>query len=453
MAFTRRVPVYGSKPPCAYSSRLEERRQLIRNKRLERSRKSEKPDDFIVYHSSDEEEDENDALNHQVLYSSNNFVDYVRAREYRWKEYHTLNMNYGTRHALSHDMLKEHPITLDSNVNKIFCSAWLSHRQVVCGTKCNKLIVYDVLTKAVDQIPCLVGHRENVGPEDHNGIHAVSINPSKSLIATGGKNANEVGIYKLPTLDPAYIGEEAHNDSIFDIVWLDDQFLATCSRDSKVALWRVPEIEPASTEIPSYSSINPLVIKTCKHAQKARAFAFNKPLSELATLSLNGYIHIWNIERFKQKLSSKLNSSQEPVSLCVNETGSLYAVGCRTYALLIDSRCLQLVKKVTARHTGVRSTSFKSELLTVGSGAGVIQFYDLRAQKPLESGVNSRTVLLRTSRGYVNPEDEFIENGMYCARYTPAIYTHCYDSSGMRLFCAGGPLSTTLSGNYASVWQ
>lgn len=70
-----------------------------------------------------------------------------------------------------------------------------------------QLIVYDVLTKAVDQIPCLVGHRENVGPEDHNGIHAVSINPSKSLIATGGKNANEVGIYKLPTLDPAYIGE------------------------------------------------------------------------------------------------------------------------------------------------------------------------------------------------------------------------------------------------------
>lgn len=94
--------------------------------------------------------------------------------------------------------------------------------------------------------------------------------------------------------------QEAHNDCIFDIVWLDDQFLATCSRDSKVALWRVPEIEPASTEIPSYSTINPLVIKTCKHAQKARAFAFNKPMSELATLSVNGFVHVWNIERFKQ---------------------------------------------------------------------------------------------------------------------------------------------------------
>ena len=25
-------------------------------------------------------------------------------------------------------------------------------------------------------------------------------------------------------------------------------------------------------------------------------------------------------------------------------------------------------------------------------------------------------------------------------KYTPAIYTHCYDTSGTRLFAAGGPL-------------
>lgn len=83
-------------------------------------------------------------------------------------------------------------------------------------------------------------------------------------------------------------------------MWLDDQFLASCSRDTKVALWRVPELEPTSTEIPFYSAINPVVIRTCKVAQKVRAFAFNKYLSELATLSVNGYVHIWNVERFKQ---------------------------------------------------------------------------------------------------------------------------------------------------------
>jgi WD repeat-containing protein 40A len=35
----------------------------------------------------------------------------------------------------------------------------------------------------------------------------------------------------------------------------------------------------------------------------------------------------------------------------------------------------------------------------------------------------------------------------------PAIYTHCYDHSGTRLFTAGGPLQVGIQGNYASVWQ
>lgn len=140
MAFTRRLPVYGSKPPCAYSSRLEERRQHIKNKRLDRTRKLEKPEDFVMYHSSEDEDEEyNDVISHRILFSSNNFADYIRAREYASKEYRTFDINYGTRHVLSHEMLKENPIALEQEVNKIFCSAWLSHRQIVFGTKCNKV--------------------------------------------------------------------------------------------------------------------------------------------------------------------------------------------------------------------------------------------------------------------------------------------------------------------------
>lgn len=63
-------------------------------------------------------------------------------------------------------------------------------------------------------------------------------------------------------------------------------------------------MEPENTEIPLYSSISPVVIRKCKAAQKVRAFAFNKQLSELATLSVNGFVHVWNVERFKQVCSS-----------------------------------------------------------------------------------------------------------------------------------------------------
>lgn len=102
-------------------------------------------------------------------------------------------------------------------------------------------------------------------------------------------------------------------------------------------------------------------------------------------------------------------------------------------------------------------------------------FYDIRAGKYLESSINSsRAVVLKTSRGYVvsviiyylyillfciifgfqYPDEDFMqEQGFQQVKYTPAIYTHCYDYSGTRLFSAGGPLPANLCGNYAGLWQ
>ncbi|GJQ72569.1 hypothetical protein Trydic_g1238 [Trypoxylus dichotomus] len=88
----------------------------------------------------------------------------------------------------------------------------------------------------------------------------------------------------------------------------------------------------------------------------------------------------------------------------------------------------------------------------MGTGVGMLMFYDLKAGKYLESSINSsRTVVLKASKGFVFPEEDYqdIQN----VKYVPAIYTHCYDKSGTRLFTAGGPLPTTLTGNYAGLWQ
>ncbi|XP_023025433.1 DDB1 and CUL4 associated factor 12-like protein [Leptinotarsa decemlineata] len=456
MSKTRLKPVFGDLPTCYISQRLEERKNRIKALKLEQSRKTDKPEDFITYEDSDSD-DEPPSVQNEILNTSYNFVDYVRNREIGNTKSSSVSKDYGSRHIVSHEMFRETPISL-GKMNKVFCSQWLSDRQVVFGTKCNKLMIYDVTTRKIDQIPSLLSKRNMTGtydPSQQCGIHSIQINPSRTLLATGARNTCDIAIYRLPTLDPVCVGENAHKDWVFDMCWLDDEFLVSGSRDTKMALWRVtPDVLEAVDEIPRHRHVQAISVKECRSAQKIRALTFNKQYDELAAISLNSYIHIWNVETFKQKLSRKLPSAQENVCLAVQDSG-LYAIGCRSYTLLLDCRTLQTVKKIPSRFTGcgIRSASFQSDILTVGTGLGILMFYDLKAGKYLESSINSsRLVVLKASKGFVLPDEEYVDNIQHI-KYVPAIYTHCYDTSGTRLFTAGGPLPATLTGNYAGLWQ
>ncbi|XP_011211179.1 PREDICTED: DDB1- and CUL4-associated factor 12 [Bactrocera latifrons] len=455
MVKTVRHSVVGTHPSCHVPARLEERRAKARALRQERRRKPDKPDDFVTYDDSGSDE-ETPQQQEEVLNTSFNLCDYLRSRETGLKEQRSFNFENTSRYVLTHDMLRETQIHL-GYINKVFCSKWLSNRQVVFGTKCNKLLVYDVNMRRVDAIPTLSNNRAN-HPEVQGGLHAIEINPSRSFLATGARNSADIAVYRLPTLDPVCVGENGHRDLIMGMCWLDDQFLVSGSKDSRLSLWRINEDlmdfpDGGKEACPTFATINPLCVKDVRTAQRIRSLCFNKEFKEIAALSLNGYIHIFNAETFKQKLSRKLPNCQDNVSIAYHSDG-LYAVGCRSYTILLDARTLQTIKKITSRYNGcgIRATTFEGNLLTVGTGLGMLLFYDIRAGKYLESSVNaSRTVALKCSKGIVYPEDEM--DGFQQVKYVPAIYTHCYDSTGMRLFAAGGPLPATLVGNYAGVWQ
>ena len=166
-----------------------------------------------------------------------NFVECINNRELgcdRRLQPMRLTSEYATRHMLSNAMMKEYQIS-QANTNKVFCSQWLSHKQVIFGTKCNKLMVLDVNTKHLDQIPSLASSENSNPPDQECGIHSIEMNPSGTLLATGARNSNDVAVYRLPTLDPICVGENAHSDWIFDQVSVTDDIVGTNTLSSDLA--------------------------------------------------------------------------------------------------------------------------------------------------------------------------------------------------------------------------
>lgn len=115
-----------------------------------------------------------------------------------------------------------------------------------------------------------------------------------------------------------------------------------------MALWRINEDivecdDEKTTEetCPTYARVSALAVKECRAAQKIRSLCFNEEYKEIAVVSLNGYIHIFNAETFSQKLSRKLPNCQDNVCIASQPNG-VYAVGCRSYTLLLDPRTLQV---------------------------------------------------------------------------------------------------------------
>eukprot|EP01135_Chromosphaera_perkinsii_P000703 Nk52_evm15s150 gene=Nk52_evmTU15s150 len=251
--------------------------------------------------------------------------------------------------SLKETELKE----LNGQFDKFFASTWLSKNEIICGTKCNKLILWNMDTRKVFNLPlfkstvpavrsmnAVSGDRNNghAGDRDRNengveesnreerneledpanatagggeitesgeqnhayswmnsavllprggnapngawnsnpvanggsdvqphqsgvnssshscGIHSIAINPSRTLLATGGIDPNQVAVYRLPTFEPHCV-LEGHKDWVFSISWISDTMLATGSRDSTVSFWAVdpvPELDCKYTRCIEY---------------------------------------------------------------------------------------------------------------------------------------------------------------------------------------------------------
>ncbi|KAH8368787.1 hypothetical protein KR084_004886 [Drosophila pseudotakahashii] len=423
---TIRDSVVGTYPSCHVSSRLEERRARKRAMGQENSGSNE----------------ETPQQREEVLNTSYNLCDFLSSRESGLRDRRSVNVDYTSRYVLTNHMLRETPIDL-GYTNKVYCSQWLNSRQVVFGTKCSKLLVYDVNTRRVDAIPPLPNSVAN-RPEDQKGLHVIELSPSRSFLATTTDNASDIAVYRLPTLKPVYEGKGRYRDLVRGMCWLDDQLLVSGSIHGGLVMWRINEDH---MEFPdSETTVHPLKVKQVYEDQTIWGLCFNKKAKEIASLAPSRELHIFNAETFQLTLSRILPNAPHYKGIVYHSDG-LYAVRYGSFTIVLDARTLETVKKISVGpgEGQVLTTSFEGNLLTAGTSRGLLLFYDIRAGKYLESSVNSLRSVALTSSPIIL--DDFMDT-----MFLPSIFTHCYDSTRMRLFAAGGPISF-LKGNYAAVWQ
>lgn len=347
---------------------------------------------------------------------------------------------------------RELPRSLVSNFDKAFASKWMDERQVLVGTKCNRLLVVDVEDSTCREVelPCCRSVQDHAGTVA--GIHSIDINPSRTLIATSAQHPADCAVLRMEDMRPveAY---SVHQDWIFGVCWLADDAFVSASRDSTVALWKVSDHDGKEGN-PKPLARSEFKLEDFARGKKFRDVKYDLRDEKLFVLDTEGFLLKMD-PRKELETSSTIALPYDKELTCMALNESLVCVGSQSFVTAYDTRSHEMVFDVKGcdNSLGTRSITFQTTMLTCGGGQGRISFLDLRTQRYLdldETGGEPKHYYT-TGRGWLDKNEVY--HSYFHGRTIPnACYTQCWAQSGTRLFAGGGPLPFGLRGCYMGVW-
>jgi WD repeat-containing protein 40A len=328
-----------------------------------------------------------------------------------------------------------------SKFDKIFASCWIDSNQVMMGSKDNALILWNTAQNTFKTIP-LPAHSEI--PPDSCGIHDIDVNPSRSLVVTGGQSPVDMTVLELPSFKPVAL-LQGHLDWVFAAKFLEDNIIASASRDSTVCLWKAPLEIDENNVVPI---MQPLITRK-EHTKKVRALQYNRHKMQVNTLSADRTVKIWDRTNMDVISTLTLAGQEELVCMGMAENLDVLAIGSQQGTTIVDTRTSSAVMQIPSLNEewGIRSVNCYQYIVSIGGGMGRLSFFDLRVRHHLSS--NERP-FLQAGAGWIC-QDEFFTS-LNLDRISHALYTHSFDPTHTRLLVAGGPIILGMKGVYAAVW-
>lgn len=122
---------------------------------------------------------------------------------------------------------------------------------------------------------------------------------------------------------------------------------------------------------------------------------------EIIALSLNANLHRFDVNNFRPSGLLKLHYQNDNVCLAQESDSNLYAVGSKTACILVDQRHFGIATKIQISQQGIRSLSFHSGVLTIGTGSGALLFYDIRNKKNINFKDTKDQASIKVSKGWL----------------------------------------------------